>query len=153
MEINCQINGKKFIGPVSADTMAIDFLRSQGCYSVKRGCDTSSCGLCSILIDGRAVLSCSMPAPALDGKEVFTLEGLQDQAKKIGAYLADEGTEQCGYCTPGFIISVIAMANDLENPSDDEIIDYLAGNLCRCSGYQGQLRAIRKYYGGENNVV
>ncbi len=152
MELKCTINGKKYVGEISPDMKALDFLRSQGCYSVKRGCDTSSCGLCSILVDGKSALSCHMPAPALYGTQIMTLEGLQTDAEQIGDFLAAEGTEQCGYCSPGFIINVIAMKNELTNPGDDEILAYLAGNLCRCSGYQGQLRAIRNYLGGEANV-
>lgn len=146
MELKCRINGRPFLGDVSPDMVAIDFLREQGCYSVKRGCDTSDCGLCSVLVNDKVVLSCSVPAPSLHDKDIYTLEGLQEKAKLIGGYLAEEGTEQCGYCTPGFTITVIAMEKELEKPSDDEILQYLAGNICRCSGYQGQLRAIRKYY-------
>lgn len=146
MELRCHINGNAYQGVIAADISAIDFLREQGCLSVKRGCETSDCGLCSILVNDQAVLSCSVLAATLMGRHVYTLEGLQDQAKLIGGYLANEGTEQCGYCTPGFTISVIAMEKELDDPTDDEIIHYLAGNICRCSGYQGQLRAIRKYF-------
>lgn len=146
MQLTCKINGKTYTGQIDTNTVAIDFLRDQGCLSVKRGCDTSSCGLCSILVGDEAMLSCSMLAASLMNKEIQTLEGLQDQAASIGGYLADEGTEQCGFCSPGFIITVIAMEKQLEEPTDKEILDYLAGNLCRCSGYQGQLRAIRKYF-------
>jgi carbon-monoxide dehydrogenase small subunit len=151
MEIKCRINGNEYKGNVEADMTAIDFLRAQGCYSVKRGCGTSDCGLCSILVNDKAVLSCSVLAPSLNGKDIYTLEGLQEEAKLIGGYLAAEGTEQCGYCTPGFTITVIAMERELKNPSDDEILSYLAGNLCRCSGYQGQIRAIRNYYNEVKN--
>lgn len=146
MELKCRINGVGYKGQVGVDVLALDFLREQGCLSVKRGCETSDCGVCSILVNDKAVLSCSTLAQTLNGKDVYTLEGLQTEAKLIGGYLAQEGTEQCGYCAPGFIITVIAMEREIENPTDDEILDYLAGNLCRCSGYQGQIRAIRKYY-------
>jgi len=152
MEIKFKLNGKQIICQTNPSDVALDLLRSLGCYSVKRGCETSSCGLCSILMDQRSALSCSMPAPSLAGKDIYTLEGLQDQAKAIGSFLAAEGTEQCGYCSPGFIINVIAMQHDLSNPTDQEILAYLAGNLCRCSGYQGQLRAIRNYLAGDLHV-
>lgn len=152
MEITFKLNGKKINCQASPSDFALDLLRSLGCYSVKRGCETSSCGLCTILVDQRSALSCSMPAPSLAGKDIYTLEGLQDQAKTIGSFLAAEGTEQCGYCSPGFIINVIAMEHDLSQPTDEEILTYLAGNLCRCSGYQGQLRAIRKYLAGDHHA-
>lgn len=146
MWLTCQINGSTYKGEIDANMSAIDFLRDQGCLSVKRGCETSSCGLCTILVDDQAMLSCSMYAAGLMNKSIYTLEGLQDKASLIGGYLADEGTEQCGFCTPGFVITVIAMEKNLSQPTDEEILHYLAGNLCRCSGYEGQLRAIRKYF-------
>lgn len=91
------------------------------------------------------MLSCSVLAVRADGHTIDTLEGLQEEAAAFGACLADEGAEQCGFCSPGLILSVLAMARELRNPTDDEIRHYLAGNLCRCTGYQGQLRAIRRY--------
>lgn len=152
MQITCTINGKKQVADVDANRMAIDFLRDNGCLSVKRGCETSNCGLCSVLVDGKIVLSCSVRAASLDGKAISTLEGLQSEAKTIGYFLSEEGTEQCGYCTPGLIMAIIAMERELKDPTDEEILEYLSGNLCRCSGYQGQLRAIRSYLGGGINV-
>lgn len=84
-------------------------------------------------------------AARCDGRTVVTLEGVQEQAAAFGAFLADEGAEQCGFCSPGFIMNVLAMERELHEPTEDEIKAYLAGNLCRCSGYQGQMRAIQKY--------
>ena len=81
----------------------------------------------------------------MGGKEVTTLEGLQEEAAEFGAFLAAEGAEQCGYCSPGFIMNVLAMVRKLEDPTLEEVKEYLAGNLCRCTGYMGQLRAIKKY--------
>ena len=86
-----------------------------------------------------------MLAVRANGHTVTTLEGLQAQAAEFGAFLADEGAEQCGYCSPGFIMNVLAMEKELKQPTEEEIQQYLAGNLCRCSGYQGQLRAIHRY--------
>lgn len=145
MTITVILNGAKRTDEVQADTTLFDYLRSHGCLSVKCGCETSSCGLCTVHLDGKPVLSCSVPALRADGHTVTTLEGLQEEAAEFGAFLADEGAEQCGYCSPGFIMSVLAMAHELKNPTVEDIQAYLAGNLCRCSGYQGQLRAIQKY--------
>ena len=127
------------------DCMLLDLLRDMGCYSVKRGCDTTNCGLCTVLVDGKPSLSCAMPAARAEGKEIVTLEGLQEEAEDFGRFLAKEGAEQCGYCSPGFIMNVIAMMRELKDPSIEEIKEYLAGNLCRCSGYEGQMRAIQSY--------
>lgn len=145
MNITVTLNGVRRTAEVAPDTSLFDFLRANGCLSVKCGCETSNCGLCTVHLDGKPVLSCSVPAVRADGHAVITLEGLQEEAARFGAFLADEGAEQCGFCSPGFIMSVLAMEKELTDPTDEEIRQYLAGNLCRCTGYQGQLRAIRKY--------
>lgn len=145
MQIECKINGKKISEDIESDLFLIDFLRSKGCFSVKRGCETSNCGLCSVLVDKKIVLSCSVLALSVNNKEITTLEGLQDQAKEFGEFMADEGADQCGYCNPGFIMNVLSMRKELVNPTDDEIKEYLSGNLCRCTGYEGQMRAIKNY--------
>lgn len=145
MLIHFTLNGKKVEAEVGADKLLLDLVRELRCYSVKRGCETTNCGLCTVLLDGTPVLSCSVLAVRADGKEVTTLEGLQEEAAEFGAFLADEGAEQCGFCSPGFIMNVLAMVQELDDPSEEEIKEYLAGNLCRCTGYMGQLRAIRKF--------
>ena len=114
-------------------------------FSVKRGCGTANCGLCTVMVEGKPVLSCSVLAARVQGKNVTTLEGLQEEAEEAGRFLAQEGGEQCGYCSPGFLMNVIAMERELVNPGEEEIKEYLAGNLCRCSGYMSQLRAVEKY--------
>lgn len=145
MEINMWINGKEFHGEVAPDTLLIDFVRSKGNFSVKRGCETSNCGLCTVLLEGKPVLSCSTLVARADGKHVITLEGIQKEAVQIGGFIADEGAEQCGFCSPGLIMNMYAMKNELNSPSDEEIRNYLSGNLCRCTGYMGHMRAIRSY--------
>lgn len=145
MKINFWLNGAKKEEEIRPDTMLLEFLRSLGCYSVKRGCETANCGLCTVLVEDRPMLSCSVLAARIDGKRVMTMEGLQDEAKEFGTFLANEGAEQCGFCNPGFIMNVLAMTKELEDPTEEEIKEYLAGNLCRCSGYEGQLRGIRAY--------
>ena len=96
-------------------------------------------------IDGKSRLSCSVLAAAAEGREITTLEGVEKEAAELGSFLAAEGAEQCGFCSPGFIMNVLAMARELKDPAIDEIKEYLSGNLCRCTGYMGQLRAIQKY--------
>lgn len=145
MEIKLKLNGKAVIASVEADTVLLDFLREKGCLSVKRGCDTSNCGLCTVLMDGKPVLSCSTLAVRADGHQIDTLEGLQKEAEDFIGFIADQGADQCGFCNPGLVMNTIALLRENPNPSDDEIRAFLAGNLCRCSGYDGQLRGIRNY--------
>ena len=145
MEIKLNLNGKNVAASVQADTLLIDFLRSQGCYSVKRGCETANCGLCTVLMDGKPILSCSTLAVRADGHEIHTLEGLQEEAADFVGFIADQGADQCGFCNPGMVMNTIALLRENPDPTDEEIRAYLAGNLCRCSGYDGQLRGIRNY--------
>ena len=145
MEIKLKLNGKAIAASVEADTVLLDFLREKGCLSVKRGCDTSNCGLCTVLLDGKPILSCSTLAVRADGHEIHTLEGLQAEASDFVGFIADQGADQCGFCNPGFVMNTIALLRENPDPTDDEIRSFLAGNLCRCSGYDGQLRGIRAY--------
>lgn len=145
MQITITLNGTKISPEIEPDTLLIDLVRSQGCYSVKRGCETANCGLCTVFLDEKPVLSCSVLAARADGHSVTTLEGLQEEAKEFGAFIADQGAEQCGFCNPGFIMNVLAMEDELDDPTEEEIKAYLSGNLCRCSGYESQLRAIKNY--------
>ena len=145
MEIRFRLNGKQVQAEVRPDTVLLDLVRELGCYSVKRGCETANCGLCTVWLDRKPVLSCSTLALRADGRHVTTLEGLQKEAEEFGMFLAAEGGEQCGFCSPGFIMNVLAMERELKDPTEDEIKEYLAGNLCRCSGYMSQLRAVKKY--------
>lgn len=147
MEIKLWINGKLFTDEIAADTTLLEYLRSKGCYSVKCGCETSNCGLCTVLLENKPILSCTALAAGLNGKHIVTLEGMQEEARMFGEFLADQGADQCGFCNPGFVLTVIAMSKELKNPSDDEINEYLSGNLCRCTGYAGQLRAIKAFLG------
>lgn len=145
MEIKINLNGKDIRRNIEPDMLLIDFVRSLGCVSVKRGCDTSNCGLCTVFVDEQPVLSCSVLAARANGHKVVTLEGLQEEASEFAAFIADQGAEQCGFCNPGFMMNTIALLKENPHPSDEEILAYLAGNLCRCSGYEGQLRGIKAY--------
>lgn len=145
MELKFNLNGKKVATIIDADSLLLDVVRDLGCASVKRGCNSSNCGLCTVFVNDKPVLSCSVLAARVEGQKVTTLEGLQEEAAEFGAFIADQGAEQCGFCNPGMIMNAIAMFRENEDPTDEEIMAYLTGNLCRCSGYEGQLRGIRAY--------
>lgn len=145
MLVSIRLNGKIVNDNIEADMLLIDFVRKHGCFSVKRGCETSNCGLCTVFLDNKPVLSCSVLAAKANGREVTTLEGLQEEAREFGAFIAEQGAEQCGFCNPGFIMNAIALFRENPNPTEEEIKEYLAGNLCRCSGYEGQLRGIKNF--------
>lgn len=145
MELKFELNGKNIATVVEADSLLLDVLRSLGCASVKRGCESSNCGLCTVFVDDKPVLSCSVLAARVSGRKVTTLEGLQEEAADFGAFIADQGAEQCGFCNPGLMMNAIAMFRENPHPTEEEILSYLSGNLCRCSGYEGQLRGIQSY--------
>ena len=145
MNINFWLNGVNRNAEIQPDTLLIDFLREQGCFSVKRGCETANCGLCTVLMDERPVLSCSTLAARIEGKTIVTLEGMQREAQEFGSFLANEGAEQCGFCNPGFIMNVFAMLAEIKDPTEEQIKEYLAGNLCRCSGFVSQTKSILKF--------
>ena len=145
MLVEITVNGKKIKKEIDADMVLLDFVREAGCYSVKRGCETSNCGLCTVFLDEKPVLSCSVLAARANGHCVTTLEGLQEEAEEFGAFIADQGAEQCGFCNPGLMMNAIALFRENPDPNEEEIKEYLSGNLCRCSGYEGQLRGIQAF--------
>lgn len=154
MIIALSVNGKALKIECNPGEALVDVLRSAGYSEVKKGCGTGNCGLCTVLLDGVPVPSCSVFAGKADGKAVSTIRGLEKEAAELAEFLAAEGAEQCGFCSPGFALMVLAMKKEFctaadtlarSLPSDVEIRHYLAGNLCRCSGYEGHLRAIKKY--------
>ena len=145
MEIKLTLNGRPVTGSVQPGLPLLDFLRERGCCSVKCGCETSNCGACTVLLDGRPVLSCSLLAVRASGHEITTLEGLQEEAGAFVPFLAAQGADQCGFCNPGMVVNLTALLRENPNPTDGDIKAWLAGNLCRCSGYDSQLRGIRAY--------
>lgn len=147
MRIEVMLNGKKAVLEVSPDEMLADTLRAHGMLSIRQACDTSSCGLCTVWLDGKPVLSCSQLSFRANGKSITTIEGVQQEARELAGFLTAEGADQCGYCSPGFIMTVLAMKKELKDPTEEAIKHYLTGNLCRCTGYVGQLRAVKKYLG------
>lgn len=153
MIVNIKVNGKNIREEIEPDLLLIDFLRGHGCPSVKRGCESSNCGLCTVFLDERPVLSCSVLTARADGHSVDTLEGMQEEAAEFAAFIADEGAEQCGFCNPGFVMNALALFRENPDPDEEEIKEYLAGNLCRCSGYEGQLRGIQNFLKWKGRVL
>ncbi len=145
MTISLKVNGKPIKVACNPGDVLTDVLRNAGFVEVKKGCGTGNCGICTVLLDGVPVPSCSLIAGRADGHEITTIRGVEAEAKEFADFLIAEGADQCGFCSPGFTLNVLAMKKELKSPSVDEIKHYMAGNLCRCTGYEGQLRAVVKY--------
>ncbi|MEG0370905.1 MAG: 2Fe-2S iron-sulfur cluster-binding protein [Clostridium sp.] len=139
------INGRDYNIEYLADDKLLDLLRKLGFSSVRKGCETVSCSVCTILIDNKPVNSCAVYVARVVGKKVTTVEGVEAEARKIAEFISGEGVDQCGYCAPGFVMTLLGLKNEIKEPTEDKILEYFRGNLCRCSGYEGQLRAIKKY--------
>lgn len=122
-----------------------DTLRANHILSVKKACDESACGACTVLVDGRPILSCSYLSARVEGRSVTTVEAIQDEVNQISDFFSDEGADQCGFCNTGLALTIYALQKEMPNASDDEIRHFVAGNLCRCSGYQAQFLAIKHY--------
>ena len=144
--VSMTVNGKSVSGEVEARTLVVQFLRETlDMTGTHVGCDTSQCGACVVHIDGESVKSCTVLAAQADGADVLTIEGLADgdTLHPMQEAFLKEGAVQCGYCTPGFILSAVALLRENPEPSDEEIIESIAGNLCRCTGYHKIVTAIR----------
>ena len=120
-------------------------LRSHGVKSIKIGCNESSCGSCTLLIEGKPAMSCSVLTAQIEGKHITTVEGIQEEAAKISHYFSEEGADQCGFCTVGYALVIYALKQEYKDPTDEEIKNYIVGNLCRCSGLHSQMKAIKAY--------
>ncbi len=148
MELKFKLNGLDVKWDVEPGESLLDALKNHNVKSLKKGCDGSACGVCSVLLDGHPILSCSYLALRVEGHEITTVEGIQAEAAKIAECFASEGSDQCGYCNSAFALVIHALSKELKNPTDEEIKKYMVGNLCRCTGYHSQLKAIKKYLGG-----
>ena len=122
-----------------------DTLRNHGVKSIKIGCNESSCGSCTLLVEGKPMMSCSLLTASVEGKHITTVEGIQEEAAKISKHFSNEGADQCGFCNTGFALTIYSLKRELKNPTDEEIKDYIVGNLCRCSGLHSHLKAIKAY--------
>ena len=146
-EIETTVNGAVRRAEVEPRLTLADFLRGEcGLTGTHLGCEHGVCGACTVLLDGAAVRACLLFAVQADGAEVTTVEGLGDgdELTPVQAAFRDCHGLQCGFCTPGFVVSVTAFLRDHPDPSDDQIREALSGNLCRCTGYQGILQAVRQ---------
>ena len=146
-EVTVIVNGERRTGRIEPRKTLADFLREDcSLTGTHLACEHGVCGACTVLLDGQAVRSCLLFAVQAEGAEVTTIEGLSPANGALSpiqeAFTACHGL-QCGFCTPGFIVSVTAMLDANPHPSDDEILDGLSGNLCRCTGYQGIIKAVR----------
>lgn len=146
MKIRLTVNGKPVEREVDAETRLLDLLREDlHLTGTKEGCGEGECGACTVLIDGRPVNSCLVLAPQANGADVLTIEGVADgdRLHPIQQAFIDSGGVQCGFCTPGFIMSTYALLRDTPDPTDDEIRSALEGNLCRCTGYGKIVEAVQ----------
>ena len=154
-EITVRLNGREEkIQVEEADTL-LEVLRDRfKLWSVRESCGVGACGTCTVLLDGRPVSSCFLLAVRVAGHDIVTLEGLSDggELHYIQEAFVDERALQCAYCTPGFVLSVKALLTEIPDPSDEEIREYLSGNLCRCAGYADILRAVRSAQQKKNSL-
>ena len=146
--VRVRVNGRDYAESVAPRLLLSDFLRHRlGLTGTHVGCEHGVCGACTVLLDGEAVRSCLLLAVQAAGAEVTTVEGLEGangQLHPIQQAFHEMHALQCGFCTPGFLLSVVAFLRDVTAPSDDEIRRGLAGNLCRCTGYQNIVRAVHR---------
>jgi len=146
MKIKVLINNEKKEFEIKANDLLLDVLRRNGYYGVKEGCREGECGACTVLIDGIPVTSCMYPAVRADGKSITTIEGISENEKLniLQETFLDEGAVQCGFCTPGMILSSMALLEKNPSPTEEDIKLFLDGNLCRCTGYVKIIEAIKK---------
>jgi len=145
MLLKVKINGEDKVLPIAAGERLLDLLRREGYFSVKEGCRQGNCGACVVLLDGRAVNSCMVFAARCEGREIITAEGLGTPARPhpLQEAFVNAGAVQCGYCTPGMLLSSQALLAENPAPSVEEIKTALDGNLCRCTGYVKIIKAVQ----------
>ena len=149
MVVKFNLNGLDVEYVIKPGEYLLDTLRSHGVKSVRKGCDSAACGVCTVLVDDKPVLSCSVLTAKVEGHKVTTVEAIQEEAAALSECFAKEGADQCGYCNSAFALMVHALKKENPNPTDEEIKDHMVGNLCRCTGYQSQSKAIKAYLGGK----
>jgi carbon-monoxide dehydrogenase small subunit len=146
MNIRFAVNGREVSVETDAETRLLDILREDlHLTGTKEGCGEGECGACTVLVDGLPVNSCLIPAPQVEGRDVLTIEGLAEgnHLHPLQAAFVEQGAVQCGFCTPGFVLSAYALLRSNSSPTDEEILTALEGNLCRCTGYGKIVSAVR----------
>ena len=154
--VQCIVNGEEVAEYVDPRESLLDMLRNHlGLTSVKKGCEVGECGACTVIIDGETIDSCIYLAVWAEGKNIRTLEGLEKdgQITRIQEAFIEEGAVQCGFCTPGFIMSATVLLEQGKELTRDEIRKKMSGNLCRCTGYQSQLRSLRNYLNSKKEAA
>jgi len=155
MRISVKVDGVRYDDDVEPRLLLVHYLREQaGRTGTPVGCDTSNCGACTVLLNGRSVKSCSVLAVQADGAEVTTIQGLASDSGELHPLqqaFHEEHALQCGYCTPGMIMAAVDLLRDNPHPTEEEIRDGLEGNLCRCTGYQNIVRAVQR--AADSNVT
>jgi carbon-monoxide dehydrogenase small subunit len=150
------VNGQKYELFINPKTLLVEVIRDHiGLTGTKRGCDTVSCGACTVLIDGMAVKSCSVLAVQAEGRQITTVEGLEKNGKLVPIQKAflDHGSYQCGFCTSGMLMSCTALLKENPSPTKEEIRDGIEGNICRCTGYNSIVRAVEAVARGDYKEV
>jgi carbon-monoxide dehydrogenase small subunit len=145
-EIKLNVNGTEHVLSVAPDRRLLDILREDlGLYSVREGCGIGLCGTCTVLMDGKAISACLMLASQAQGAEITTVEGLSKNGKlhPVQEAFIEHSAFQCAFCTPGFILSTIALLKENPNPDEETIREYLAGNICRCGSYLNIFEAVK----------
>ena len=145
MIVNFYLNNVEVSYSIKPGEYLAETLRRHGVKSIKVGCNESSCGSCTLLIEGKPMMSCSVLTASLEGKHITTVEGIQEEAAKISECFSKQGADQCGFCNVGFALVIYALKREYKNPTDEEINNYIVGNLCRCSGLQSHMKAIKEY--------
>jgi aerobic carbon-monoxide dehydrogenase small subunit len=152
-EVTMTINGHRHGSTVEARVSLADFLRDDAGYTgVHLGCEHGVCGACTVIVDGKAVRSCLMLAVQAEGSEVKTAEGLaapDGALHPVQQAMLDEHALQCGFCTPGVVMTLAALTSDKKKPTEEQLIDAMSGHICRCTGYQGIRRAAKRLAGTE----
>jgi len=144
MQLRLHVNGEPKHWTIAPGDLLLDVLRREGYFGVKRGCETGECGACTVLVDGKPINSCLMFAARAEGSEVLTIEGVAhgDTLDPIQEAFLDHGAVQCGFCTPGMILSAKALLDRRPNPTEEEVREALAGTYCRCTGYLKPVEAV-----------
>jgi len=146
MKVEFTVNGEPYERDADGDTRLIDYLRQElGLTGVKEGCGVGECGACTVLIEGKPTLSCLTYLPQVDGKEITTIEGLEEDGKlhPLQQAFVETGGVQCGFCTPGFIMVALELLERNPDPTREEIREWIEGNICRCTGYTKIVDAIQ----------